>query len=98
MRSNEQPVLQAPFCHHTTKKMDAGPSSLEEDNEELYLPRSQSHSVTRRQVVPWRLFACPLPAPCVAAVNKLIKEAVPHLRVSVDARELLLKCSTGRQW
>ena len=31
----------------------------------------------------------------LAAVNKLIKEAVPNVRVSVDARELLLRCSTG---
>jgi histone H3/H4 len=47
---------------------ELGPGSIEDDNEELYLPRT--------------------------AVNKLIKEAVPNVRVSVDARELLLRCST----
>ena len=31
----------------------------------------------------------------VAAVNKLIKEMIPNVRVSNDARELILNCCTG---
>lgn len=30
-----------------------------------------------------------------AAVNKLIKEMIPNVRVSNDARELILNCCTG---
>ena len=30
-----------------------------------------------------------------AAVNKMIKEMIPHVRVSNDARELILNCCTG---
>ena len=32
----------------------------------------------------------------VAVVNKLIKEIVPNIRVSTDARDLLLNCCTGK--
>lgn len=31
-----------------------------------------------------------------AVVNKLIKEIVPNIRVSTDARDLLLNCCTGK--
>ena len=31
----------------------------------------------------------------LAAVNKLIKEMIPNVRVSNDARELILNCCTG---
>ena len=31
----------------------------------------------------------------IAVVNKLIKEIVPNIRVSNDARDLLLNCCTG---
>lgn len=30
-----------------------------------------------------------------AAVNKMIKEMIPNVRVSNDARELILNCCTG---
>ncbi len=33
---------------------------------------------------------------CIAVVNKLIKEIVPNIRVSTDARDLLLNCCTGK--
>ena len=32
---------------------------------------------------------------CTAVVNKLIKEIVPNIRVTNDARDLLLNCCTG---
>ena len=76
--------------------MDAGSSGLDEDNDELYLPRSGSRGAVRATRCTSIIHA-PSSRPRVAAVNKLIKEAVPHLRVSVDARELLLKCSTGER-
>ena len=31
----------------------------------------------------------------IAAVNKMIKEMIPNVRVSNDARELILNCCTG---
>ena len=31
----------------------------------------------------------------IAVVNKLIKEIVPNIRVTNDARDLLLNCCTG---
>ena len=31
----------------------------------------------------------------LAAVNKMIKEMIPNVRVSNDARELILNCCTG---
>lgn len=37
------------------------------------------------------LFLCEI----LAVVNKLIKEIVPNIRVSTDARDLLLNCCTG---
>ena len=35
------------------------------------------------------------PALRAAVVNKLIKEMVPNIRVSNDARDLLLNCCSG---
>ena len=32
-----------------------------------------------------------------AAVNKMIKEMIPNVRVSNDARELILNCCTGQR-
>ena len=34
--------------------------------------------------------------PSSAVVNKLIKEMVPNIRVSTDARDLLLNCCSGQ--
>jgi len=31
----------------------------------------------------------------LAAVNKMIKEMIPNIRISNDARELVLNCCTG---
>ena len=71
--------------------MDVGPSVVEEDNDELYLPRSKpsSNKSLLNHILYYTLYCL-----CIAAMNKLIKEIVPHLRVSVDSRDLLLKCST----
>lgn len=45
------------------------------------------------------IFSCADHCVCTvltAAVNKLIKEMLPNMRISNDARELVLNCCTGR--
>lgn len=32
----------------------------------------------------------------LAVINKLIKEIVPNIRVSTDARDLILNCCSGK--
>ena len=41
------------------------------------------------------LQSCITPFCITAAVNKMIKEMIPNVRVSNDARELILNCCTG---
>lgn len=71
--------------------MADGGTGLQDD--ELYLPRS------KRSYWPHSLIYSELCLPCIrtrtAVVNKLIKEIVPNIRVSTDARDLLLNCCTG---
>lgn len=65
-------------------------SSLQDD--ELYLPRSEYNFIVAKCVL-----LCHINVHThTAVVNKLIKEIVPNIRVSTDARDLLLNCCTGR--
>lgn len=66
--------------------MADGGSGLQDD--ELYLPRSKSCVLSVMHLLHWVSLA--------AVVNKLIKEIVPNIRVSTDARDLLLNCCTGQ--
>ncbi len=64
--------------------MADGGSGLQDD--ELYLPRSKSSMCGLGSSLSFH----------AAVVNKLIKEIVPNIRVSTDARDLLLNCCTGQ--
>ena len=64
----------------------AGPSQ----DEELYLPRSENYNY-------YNVFLKFIFLPAV--MNKLIKEIVPNIRVSNEAKDLLLNCCSGEdQW
>lgn len=61
-------------------------------DDELYLPRSKLRREGREIAV---YKECTVHLLSAAVVNKLIKEMVPNLRVSTDARDLLLNCCSG---
>lgn len=65
-------------------------SSLQDD--ELYLPRSKEMKYSVQELQYISMLFCFH----AAVVNKLIKEIVPNIRVSTDARDLLLNCCTGK--
>lgn len=58
-------------------------------DDELYLPRSKLRREGGRLKCTRNILLS------AAVVNKLIKEMVPNLRVSTDARDLLLNCCSG---